>query len=110
MYTKNNIHFIKVWQYNGPIRDKDSSQKMLAIPQPILMLLTSNGSFTRNSTILYNQLTDIKLIKEEKHPSTGLINSTTRKYQREVWLTQNSNKKKLFLHNHKDILITIFLY
>nr|YP_009313655.1 Hypothetical protein ORF_7 [Helminthocladia australis]SCW21909.1 Hypothetical protein ORF_7 [Helminthocladia australis] len=99
--------FIKIWQYNFFKQYKQSIRRGLAIPKQMRILLTSNGSFTRNSTIIYNKRTNILLIKQKhdlhKVQYNNIEKECKAKYYREVWLTQDPDKKKLFLLSHKDV-------
>nr|YP_009313859.1 Hypothetical protein ORF_7 [Hommersandiophycus borowitzkae]SCW22113.1 Hypothetical protein ORF_7 [Hommersandiophycus borowitzkae] len=106
-----NIHsnFIKVWNHTFTPTSKSQIRTNKLIPQYIRVLLTNNGSFTRNSTIIYQQLTDIILVQEytERYsPEIVDLNiKTYDTYQRKIWLTNTSSKKKLFLLNPIVLMI-----
>nr|YP_009312836.1 Hypothetical protein ORF_7 [Helminthora furcellata]SCW21090.1 Hypothetical protein ORF_7 [Helminthora furcellata]SCW23950.1 Hypothetical protein ORF_7 [Helminthora furcellata] len=104
-----NLKFIKIWTCRINTQSKSKIRQSKIIPANIRILLTSNGSFTRNSSILYNQLTDILLVQEYQriYKTNTIIQhyNIVQNSKRQVWLIHYCNKKKLFLPNQISINI-----
>nr|YP_009315699.1 Hypothetical protein ORF_7 [Trichogloeopsis pedicellata]SCW24357.1 Hypothetical protein ORF_7 [Trichogloeopsis pedicellata] len=98
-----NSKFIKVWNCTTSQTSTYKVRTNVYIPIYLRILLTNNGSFTRNSTILFNQLTDIMLIhqytKSDKKVTLNSKYITATNCQRQVWLINYLDKKKLLLLN-----------
>nr|YP_009314473.1 Hypothetical protein ORF_7 [Liagoropsis maxima]SCW22727.1 Hypothetical protein ORF_7 [Liagoropsis maxima] len=103
-------NFVKLWNYDFPSNIISNINHSNSIPQSLRILLTNDGSFTRNSTIINHLYTSITLIEQTKGFSTKTLKKIAyqkplpKKYNRHVWLT-DENKKKLLLPNHMVILV-----
>nr|YP_009314062.1 Hypothetical protein ORF_7 [Izziella formosana]SCW22316.1 Hypothetical protein ORF_7 [Izziella formosana] len=100
-----NIHssFIKIWEFNIAPQSLSSIRHNTSIPQYIRIIITNNGSFTRNNSILHKQLTKILLIQQYKENYTEFTPYTiikpSNRHKRQVWLINDGNKKKFYLQN-----------
>nr|YP_009315088.1 hypothetical protein P8471_pgp169 [Titanophycus setchellii]SCW23543.1 conserved_ORF_7 [Titanophycus setchellii] len=94
-------NFIKLWDYKVNPKSRSKIRRNNSIPKFIRILITNNGSLTRNSSILHNQSTNILLIKQyaelHNHYSPLKKQDQIQKYTRQVWLIHDWNKKKFFL-------------
>nr|YP_009315292.1 Hypothetical protein ORF_7 [Yamadaella caenomyce]SCW23747.1 Hypothetical protein ORF_7 [Yamadaella caenomyce] len=102
------LKFIKLWNYNFSADNFNSLRTVKSIPPLIRVLLTSNGSFTLNSGIISNDLTEIILLTNVKRGHISDIASNVFSLSpiedpREVWLIENRSKKKLHLQDLQGI-------
>nr|YP_009313451.1 Hypothetical protein ycf21 [Galaxaura rugosa]SCW21705.1 Hypothetical protein ycf21 [Galaxaura rugosa] len=100
--TRKKIQFIKNWEYNLKKDLKNFNYLPSFIPIEWQILLTNDGSFTRNASIINNSITTIQLCKQNSiYTSRKKIKNfiSYHKYQtvnriteRYVWLTQEKEK------------------
>ena len=98
-----NSSFIKTWDCTITPQSISQIRNNKYIPQYIRILATNNGSFTRNNSILHNQLIKILLIQQYKElckidKHYHYINKSNQ-YKRQVWLINDGSKKKSYLLN-----------
>nr|YP_009314267.1 Hypothetical protein ORF_7 [Liagora harveyana]SCW22521.1 Hypothetical protein ORF_7 [Liagora harveyana] len=98
-----NSSFIKTWDCTVNPKSLSQIRHNKSIPPYIRILATNNGSFTRNNSILQNQLINIILIQQcqetyrtnQRYHHINKLNQ----YKRQVWLINNESKKKFYLQN-----------
>nr|UEQ12260.1 hypothetical protein [Batrachospermum sp.] len=91
--------FIKIWNINIDKNINHYKAIYQVIPEKWQLLLISDGSFTRNLSIINKYTVLLKLIKQEKkfYPSQIILSKKTTKdkkklaFSREIWLIDKKN-------------------